>query len=245
MRKLTASKAPLFAACRYWLRDDGPELEYDEPGYPAKVGTTVGKMAELFLTFPGAESIERETENMKAPPYIQRRTLNMWAQLRKWLEVNAARTWESEIVYELHRDTLQGKRLGYGGASRDYPTTEHIYGTVDVVDPTTRLVLDFKCSHKAPWPRYWPQLGLLALAAFGVDAAAIQLVHITELGVTSKTMRLNPIKMMEVRGKVRVHLDNVPTAEAQPGDHCSGLYCPARFTCAYSTAKKKEKDKDK
>jgi hypothetical protein len=242
MKKLTMSKATLLPHCRYWLRDDGPEWQVDEPGYPALVGTTVGKMAELYATFPGAEDIELETDRMASPPYIQRRTLKLWAQLRRWLDKNHTPNWEPEIAYSLDPVTLQGSRLGFVG-DRKYPNTNNINGTVDVVNEAIGSIRDYKCTHQAPWPRYWPQLGMLALAAFGDEAKAIELVHVTELGVNSMVMPLTPAKMQSVRKRVRAHLDGVPDSEAMPGEHCAKLYCPARFTCPQSTAKKTEREK--
>lgn len=243
MRKLTMSKATLLPHCRYWLRDDGPEWEVDDrtgpASYPAMVGTTVGKMAELYAMFPGAEGVELETEYMKAPPYIQRRTLKLWAHLRKWLDANHSPEWEAEIAYALDPVTLTGSRVGYQG-NRLYPKTQHIHGTVDVVNETTRSIRDYKCTHGKPWPKYWPQLGMLALAAFGDEASSIELVHVTELGVSSRVMPLTPTKMQHARARVRLLLDDVPNAEALSGEHCEKLYCPARFTCPYSTAKPKD-----
>lgn len=240
MRKWSMSKATLLPHCRYWLRDDGPEWQVDAPGYPALVGTTVGKMAELYALFPKSESIDLEVQGMAAPPHIQRRTLALWAQLRRWLDANHGDGWEPEITYALDPATLRGYRVGPVG-DRRYPANDHIHGTVDVVNERTRVIRDYKCTHAAPWPKYWPQLGALALAAFGDEATAIELVHVTPLGVTSMTMPLTPAKMQSTRSKVRLLLDDVPVSTPQPGEHCSKLYCPARFTCSMSTAKKEEK----
>jgi len=221
LKRLTASKLPLFKACQYPWRDEVTWIE-DRGGEAATRGQAIH--AEIEEALLGGFGVTDTVE------WIRSAAMSPFEYAASTLKVEHALGWNASeaIVYELPK--VNG---------RDYPepgeNERWVFGTADVIIETENeiRVIDWKTGKREfVGPAYESeQLRFLAAAYVAADPAREGKTVTLELWFVGEE------KFVDVAvwdpgthlNDLWARIKRVDHAEPKPGDGCK--FCPARVSC--------------
>lgn len=231
--KLTGSKLPLLAKCKYAFRED---VEWQPwPSSPeAQFGRALHRIAEWYVNGKPPDVVEaaREFDIEDDVP----RLAAVWLHMLTWLEQHDGMR-GAEIKLALHVKHQTGRRLDDPG-ERNYVSAldDEIPMTLDLVMFANRgqlYVYDWKTGHSADG--YWPQLAVAALAvAFWKKAETVTagILHATEDGVDDSRVRtFDRLDLAALCDDIMADQAAIEGSAPSPGPHCREMRCGAFATC--------------
>lgn len=248
---LSGSKAPLLAECSYFASPSavwGP----DKGGPAAIFGLAVHRVGERSIE---AKMAGRRASDVSVADIADEFDLDEGAAARlfaisgplfAYVEHNARLGWRVEVPFAW--DPVEGTaRELPKGAFRDYSGRRgnEIPMTLDLVAidthvPTRGIVLDFKSGwHRVAHPRENRQLLSQACAyaeTYGFDEILLVVLKLESDRVVPVEALVNAFELEAHREWMEDRLRGAAAAEATPGDHCAGLYCPAKVECPATMA---------
>ena len=243
--RASASKAELLAACQYWARRD-VQPDPHEPSQPAAIGNAVHACAGAIVRGEEPNVLAACDREGVEPDGIET-VLAMVDAVREWWPQFAAAhpfAWRSEVAYSLREGDLgtEAHALGLdiGRRYRDHgarPGDLTMSLDLEAVDGDRVLVVDLKTGRKPHHPQGDAQLECNALAAclaHGKRAARVGIATVSTRGVWVEWADVDAATLARIDDDLARHLAAVPTAEPNPGPHCSALYCNAKGACPES-----------
>lgn len=215
--RLTASKVGLARECGFWL-DPAVECLPREPGKAAIEGTRVHTL------------IEHDDGSFTTEPAV--------LTARKYIETIGNRPMQKEPAYAWDGQSAP-KQIGTGRECyADAP--EGIWVVAGTVDLLTNLaprrwrVTDWKNGERGT-EKAEEQLRILAAMVVACHGGECEM-HAVWLQGDGEPTDYGTMTEMEADGWLE-SLRTIPITEAQPGDHCSSMYCPLEGRCpAYDSA---------
>jgi hypothetical protein len=216
LRKITASKLDLAMKCAHWTEH---RLPYDKPGAAAAIGTA---FHELVATGTHAQELDDEGERIVS---------ELWEVWKR----DGARRIRPDASHEVAFEYMPSgtvRCLG-AGLERDYGMATGICGTVDAIDRGT--VIDFKTGKaRVSAAESWQ----LRFAAVCAVARRMAFVYVRPDGLEVDGAEVTPAQLKEWESALETLIGRVSMGDTppRPGEHCDGMYCPARNKCdAYKT----------
>ena len=248
MKNVSASKIALLRECRYWARDEVPHRA--STGAAASRGTLVHAMLEAYLL--GQE--RPKTDDIEA--------VAMFQQGVAWAVLNVAPGAKAEVAYAWDPATDRGWCLqpaierwlsDHPGTPRArlyadaeaWPWIAGVVGcpvsaitmTLDVLEARgLDTVISDWCTGRTD--KFY-QLAINALAvarAHCLSFVQTRAVHITAEGVTVSAYAFDRAVLDGLAQDLKYLTLEIPLSKPEPGEHCSGLYCPAVNACPSAQA---------
>ena len=242
--RISGSKLPLVALCRAAF---APDVVWppSPAGRPAVYGTAFHACCELWYA-----SGEVDLEGIAARYGLDaeeaarlERAFDGWTQSRVASLTDATPEWGAG--YDTATGTVVLLPRGEGRAAYDGLPETVICGTLDLirVDQQTKTgeVHDWKTGRtKLPKAKEnWQLLfGAMLLArAYDLDSVRVYLHTVDEEGeLRTSEGEVDAIELDGVEANiVRWQREATEGAPLNPGEHCTGLYCPVRATCSKTT----------
>lgn len=247
--RATASKLGLLRACQYWARRDVVPDPYTS-SQPAAIGNAVHAAAGAIVRGEDP-NVLAACDREKVEPEHVATVLSMVDAVREWwLQFSAAHplAWRSEVAYALRDGALGtechalgldiGRRYREHGAQPGDLTMSLDLEAHDAEEQCV-LVVDLKTGRKPHHPEGHAQLEINALAAqlaYGATRARVAIATVSTRGVWVEWHDLSADDLVRVDNDAAGLLARVPSAEPNPGPHCSAHYCPSKGACPASGA---------
>lgn len=233
--RASASGLALLHSCGYSFREDvalPPSVASDE----SKRGNAFALLAEGAVNGQPV-NIDEAVKGLSDAE--ETRLRKMWGHAFRWLAEHKRLGWRAEQPFAYDPVTDVGRELPRT-THRDYTgaTPTELCGTADLVyiEGESVVIPDWKTTvDGAPDVDARDQLeglALMAARAWGYDSARIITLIVTESGVEEvEGEPLDVFSLVDVRDRIRADLARVPTAEPEPGPHCTLRYCSALAVC--------------
>lgn len=242
--RISGSKLPLVALCRGAF---APEVVWPPSpvGRPAVYGTAFHACCESWYA-TGEVDLDGIAAKHKLDPEESarlERSFDGWSTSRVASLSDAMPEWGAG--YDTATGTVVLLPRGEGRAAYDGLPETVICGTLDLVrvdgDCKTGEVHDWKTGRsKLPKAKdnYQLLFGALLLArAYDLDTVRVYLHTVDEEGeLRTSEGEIDAIELDGVEANVtRWQREAAEGATLNPGEHCTGLYCPIRATCSKTT----------
>jgi hypothetical protein len=242
--RISGSRLPLVSLCRGAF---APDVVWppSPPGRPAVYGTAFHACAELWYA-SGEVDLDgiaaRHGLDVEESARLER-AFDGWSQSRVASLTDATPEWGAG--YDTATGTVVLLPRGEGRAAYDGLPDTVICATLDLVRVDTESrsgeVHDWKTGRsKLPQAKHnWQLLfGAMLLArAYDLDSVRVYLHTVDEDGeLRTSEGEVDAIELDGIEANVtrwQREADEGPTLN--PGEHCTGLYCPVRATCSATT----------
>lgn len=222
IRRETASRTALLAACGWWAR---PEAEwFDVAGPSAERGNRFHEPIDRYIKTGVREEV---AEDVRAEYEVAIDWVEDYG--RRYLLSEVAFAWDpvrdvAEVLKTTGRDYAEAQARGL------------VCGTADVVavtsDGKAALIADWKTGDGSGAGSQLRTLALMATRALKLDSVTVVALEVTAAGVREVCREdLDVFDLDAHAGELAELLAAVPTAEPVPGPHCGERYCPARASC--------------
>lgn len=249
MSRVSASRAALLHACRWWARADAPRVEA-EPGDSAKDGTALHALVDANLRGVLDQERARRIAATGADPF---RVDRLWGHALPWLTAHTSPWMRSEVVFAWDPATDRGyeltetlEQLGLHGP-RPYADPDAwariraalglseraIPGTADLVTIVDGVVVIYDwCTGRTDKREQLRLLALMIARAMDLEEVRIVTLRLSDEGLGEDDHgTLDTIDLASLAGEYAALTEQVEGSEPEPGAHCAGLYCPAFLAC--------------
>lgn len=231
MNRISASRLALLEHCQYFARDGVTWA--DTRSDAASFGTSIHALAEAYIRNPRAELVTADE-----------RLARVWAHVKAYIDEHRSLGWRPEVAFAFDPLTDAAHELPQA-EHRDYSaaTEREICGTADLVYMSSDEQGAFACVDDWKYSgfhldagRARAQLAALSLfvaRAWGADRVRARALKISDTGVdgTSEVYWFDAFDLAAQSDSIARGLAAVGRAEPQPGEHCTGRWCPAISAC--------------